>query len=68
VGPMADSSPEDLKRLEEEAKVAQEELKACRDLRRELTDEIHSLNKLIKAHSVKLPKLRMEIEGFDTTR
>jgi structural maintenance of chromosome 4 len=68
MGPMADSSPEDLKRLEEEAKAAQEELKSCRDRRRELTDEIRSLNKLIKAHSVKLPKLRMEIEGFDTTR
>ena len=65
---MADSSPEDLKQLEEEAKAAQEELKACRDRRRELSDEIRSLNKLIKSLSVKLPKLRMEIEGFDTTR
>lgn len=65
---MADSSPEDLKQLEEEAKAAQEELKACRDRRRELSDEIRSLNKLVKSLSVKLPKLRMEIEGFDTTR
>jgi len=63
-----DTSPEELKQLEEEAKVAQDELRACRDRRRELTEEIRTLNKLIKAHSVKLPKLRMEIEGFDTTR
>ena len=66
--PIADSSPENLKQLEEEAKVAQEELKACRDRRRDLSDEIRSLNKLIKSLSVTLPKLRMEIEGFDTTR
>jgi structural maintenance of chromosome 4 len=63
-----DTSPEELKQLEEEAKVAQDELKACRDRRRELIEEIRTLNKLIKTHSVKLPKLRMEIEGFDTTR
>ncbi len=68
VDPIADSSPEDLKQLEQEAKAAQEELKACRDRRRDLSDEIRSLNKLIKSLTVKLPKLRMEIEGFDTTR
>ena len=66
--PIADSSPENLKQLEEEARVAQEKLKACRDRRRDLSDEIRSLNKLIKSLSVKLPKLRVEIEGFDTTR
>lgn len=68
VNPMADSSPEDLEKLEKQALAAQEELKACRTRRRELTDEIRSLNKLIKTLSVKLPKLQMEIEGFDTTR
>ena len=65
---MADSSPEDLKKLEEQAIAAQEEVKACRSRRRELSDEIRSLTKLIKSLSVKLPKLQMEIEGFDTTR
>jgi len=68
VNPMVDSSPEDLQKIEEQAKEAQEELKSCRAKRRELTDEIRSLNKRIKTLSVKLPKLQMEIEGFDTTR
>eukprot|EP00584_Thalassiosira_punctigera_P008532 CAMPEP_0172534302 /NCGR_PEP_ID=MMETSP1067-20121228/6717_1 /TAXON_ID=265564 ORGANISM="Thalassiosira punctigera, Strain Tpunct2005C2" /NCGR_SAMPLE_ID=MMETSP1067 /ASSEMBLY_ACC=CAM_ASM_000444 /LENGTH=1372 /DNA_ID=CAMNT_0013319079 /DNA_START=196 /DNA_END=4314 /DNA_ORIENTATION=- len=68
VNPMAETTPEDCKKLEEQAKAAQEELKACRARRRELTDEIRSLNKRIKSLSVKLPKLQMEIEGFDTTR
>ena len=65
---IADSSPEELKRLEEQANAAQEEVKACRSRRRELSDEIRSLTKLVKSLSVKLPKLRMEIDGFDTTR
>jgi structural maintenance of chromosome 4 len=65
---MTDSSPEELKHLEEQAIAAQEEVKACRSRRRELSDEIRSLTKLIKTLSVKLPKLQMEIEGFDTTR
>lgn len=43
-------------------------MKACRVRRRDLTDEIRKLNKEIKSLSVKLPKLQMEIEGFDTTR
>merc|ERR1719253_1485604 len=66
--PMAEVTPEDCKKLEEQAKVAQEELKACRTQRRELTDEIRTLHKRIKSLSVKLPKLQMEIAGFDTTR
>eukprot|EP00578_Thalassiosira_sp_NH16_P013877 CAMPEP_0181124522 /NCGR_PEP_ID=MMETSP1071-20121207/26531_1 /TAXON_ID=35127 /ORGANISM="Thalassiosira sp., Strain NH16" /LENGTH=1385 /DNA_ID=CAMNT_0023209843 /DNA_START=14 /DNA_END=4171 /DNA_ORIENTATION=- len=65
---MAETSAEDVKKLEEQAKAAQGELKACRAQRRELSDEIRSLNKRIKSLSVKLPKLQMEIEGFDTTR
>ena len=40
MNPMTDSSPEDLAKLEEQAKAAQEELKACRTKRRELTEEI----------------------------
>jgi len=68
VNPMADTSSEDCKKLEEQARAAQEELKACRAQRRELTEEIRSLNKRIKSLSVKLPKLQMDIEGFDTTR
>lgn len=65
---MADSSPEDVKKLEEQAIAAQEKVKTCRSRRRELSDEIRSLTKLIKSLSVKFPKLQMEIEGFDTTR
>jgi chromosome segregation ATPase len=65
---MAETSEEDIKKLEEQAKAAQDELKACRAQRRELTDEIRSLNKRIKTLSVKAPKLLMTIEGFDTTR
>ncbi|EED88922.1 chromosome condensation protein-like protein [Thalassiosira pseudonana CCMP1335] len=62
------TSPEDCKKLEDEAAKAQEEVKKCRVQRRELTDEIRSLNKKIKTLSVKLPQLQMEIAGFDTTR
>lgn len=68
VNPMNETSEEDIKKLEGQVMAAQEEVKACRGQRRELTEEIRSLNKRIKALSVKLPKLKMEIEGFDTTR
>jgi len=66
--PMEEFSTEDCKKLEEQANAAQNELKSCRTLRRELTDEIRSLNKRIKALSVKIPQLQMEIAGFDTSR
>jgi structural maintenance of chromosome 4 len=62
-------SVNDCKALEEEANKAMEELKDCRQRRREIAkDLIPSLKKRIKALSVKIPKLSMEIEGCDTTR
>ncbi|KAL7431823.1 hypothetical protein ACHAXM_002828 [Skeletonema potamos] len=66
--PMEEFSAEDCKKLEEQANVAQNELKSCRIQRRELTDEIRSLEKRIKALSVKIPQLEMEVAGFDTSR
>lgn len=47
---------------------AQEELKKCRGKRRELLEEIRALNKRIKNLEINVPKLEMEIAGFDTTR
>lgn len=58
----------DLKALAEKASKTAEELKQCRQRRRNIAQEIHLLTKRIKALSVRLPKLSIEIEGFDTTR
>jgi structural maintenance of chromosome 4 len=54
--------------LEHEAEQAQELVQQCRKRRRELAEESRSLQRSIKALEVKLPKLRMEIDGFDTSR
>ena len=63
-----DDSANDCKALEEQANKAVEELKECRQRRRDLAKQIQSLTKRVKTLSIKLPKLSMEIEGFDTTR
>jgi structural maintenance of chromosome 4 len=63
-----DESVDDCKALEEQANKAMEEMKQCRQRRRDVAKEIQSLKKRVKTLSVKLPKLAMEIEGFDTTR
>ena len=58
----------DLKAIEEEGNKAVEQLKRCRQRRRDVSQEIHLLRKRGKTLSVRLPKLSIEIEGFDTTR
>lgn len=63
-----DDSDHDCKALEEQANKAVEELKGCRQRRRDIAQEIQVLKKRVKALSLKLPKLSMEIEAFDTTR
>ena len=68
IDPLSETTAEDCKKLELEAMLAQEELKKCREKRRQLVDEIRMLTKRIKSLSVKLPQLEMEIAGFDTTR
>jgi structural maintenance of chromosome 4 len=63
-----DDSAYDCKALEEQANKAVEELKGCRQRRRDIAQEIQGLKKRVKALSLQLPKLSMEIEAFDTTR
>mmetsp|Transcript_25360 Transcript_25360/g.48677 ORF Transcript_25360/g.48677 Transcript_25360/m.48677 type:complete len:1374 (+) Transcript_25360:115-4236(+) len=65
---MSEFSEDDCAKLEKEAKEVQELVQKCRAQRRELSDEIRSLSKLIKTLSIKPPQLQMEIAGFDTTR
>jgi structural maintenance of chromosome 4 len=63
-----DDTVDDSKAIEEQASRAAEELKGCRQRRRDIAQEIQLVTKKIKALSIRLPKLSMEIEGFDTTR
>uniref|UniRef100_A0A7S4QBT5 Structural maintenance of chromosomes protein 4 n=1 Tax=Ditylum brightwellii TaxID=49249 RepID=A0A7S4QBT5_9STRA len=65
---VSDTSEEDCRKIQAQAKEALEELQKCRSTRRALSDEIRSLEKRIKTLSVKIPKLAMEIAGCDTTR
>lgn len=59
---------DDFKAIEEQTSKVVEELKGCRQRRRDIAQEIQVLTKSIKAISIKVPKLSIEIEGFDTTR
>lgn len=43
-------------------------MQQCRSSRKKLSDEMKNLSKRIKALEVKLPKLSMEIDAFDTSR
>lgn len=66
--PLSDGSVEECAKIESQAEKALEELKQCRIQRRNLTSEVRDLKKRIKALSVKIPKLSMEIASCDTTR
>ena len=68
INPIDQSSAEECKRLEQEAAKALELVQQCRKRRRELSDEARRLRKSIKTLEVTIPKLTMEIEGFDTSR
>ena len=63
-----DAPDDDIRSIEEHAAEVLEELKGCRQRRKEIALEIDALKKVVKALGTKLPKLLMEIEGFDTTR
>ncbi|GMH75726.1 hypothetical protein TrRE_jg1036, partial [Triparma retinervis] len=65
---VADAGAEDAKELEDKANKAMMMYKECRKNRRDLAEEIHTLNKTIKTLTVKIPKLEMELAGVDTTR
>ncbi|GKY99335.1 hypothetical protein MPSEU_000888500 [Mayamaea pseudoterrestris] len=58
----------DCDRLEGEVQKCQQLLHDLRTQRKDLLDEIRQLKQRIKAYESKLPKLSMEIAGFDTTR
>ncbi|GMH76872.1 hypothetical protein TL16_g07223 [Triparma laevis f. inornata] len=53
---------------EKKAQSAMAAYKECRERRKGLIEEIRSLEKIIKTLTVKVPKLRMEVEGVETTR
>jgi structural maintenance of chromosome 4 len=59
---------DDSQQLQEQAAQALELLQQCRKRRKALVEEIRTLKKSVKALTLKLPKLEMEIEGCDTTR
>lgn len=63
-----DDSVNDCKELEQQAAQALELLQECRKRRKALTEEIRTLNKRVKALTLQIPKLAMEIGGCDTTR
>ena len=63
-----DESMDDSQQLQEQAAQALELLQECRKRRKALAEEIRTLKKRVKALTLKLPKLEMEIEGCDTTR
>jgi structural maintenance of chromosome 4 len=62
-----DDSGDNSKALEKQANKAMEEIRQCRQHRRVLAKQIQSLKKRVETLSVKLPKLAVKIEGFDTT-
>jgi len=57
-----------VERLELETQKAHELLQECRKRRLDLKGEIRSFVKVLKNLEVSVPKLQMEIEGFETTR
>jgi structural maintenance of chromosome 4 len=63
-----DNQSLDCKRIEQEAAKTQALLQECRSSRKKLGDEIKSLVKARKALDIRLPKLSLEISGFDTSR
>jgi len=63
-----DDESEGCKRLEQEAAHAQQSLQECRQRCKEVAEEIRLLHKNVKVLEIKLPKLEMEVRGFDTTR
>lgn len=67
---LADEEDEaaDATSLQEAVLEAQRLLQECRKMRKELGDEIRLLKKNVKSLEMKLPKLTVELGGFETTR
>lgn len=63
-----DESEKTIETLELKAKEMEATLKECSDRRREIKGELKSLAKAIKSLEIKLPKLKLEIDGCETTR
>eukprot|EP00529_Nitzschia_sp_RCC80_P007618 CAMPEP_0113519648 /NCGR_PEP_ID=MMETSP0014_2-20120614/43643_1 /TAXON_ID=2857 /ORGANISM="Nitzschia sp." /LENGTH=1376 /DNA_ID=CAMNT_0000417403 /DNA_START=114 /DNA_END=4244 /DNA_ORIENTATION=- /assembly_acc=CAM_ASM_000159 len=57
-----------LEKLIAQAQDAQGKIQAVRERRREIKGQLRSLAKTIKSLEVGIPKLRLEIDGCDTTR
>jgi structural maintenance of chromosome 4 len=63
-----DDSEKLMEQLDKECEKIQELLQECRKRRREIKDEFRALTKTAKSLENKLPKLKLEINGCDTTR
>lgn len=59
---------QDCQRLEDETKKVQQLIQECRSRRNSLAEEVRALKKRVKTLEIQLPKLDLEIEGYDTTR
>jgi len=66
--PLLDGSKEECAKLEAHAEKSLHDLKECRVQRRGLAGEVRDLKKRVKALSIQIPKLVMEIASCDTTR
>lgn len=58
----------DCQKLEAETEQAQQLLQECRNRRKDLVEEIRALKKRVKALEVVLPKLTIDLSGFENTR
>ena len=58
----------DCQKLEAETEQAQQLLQEYRNRRKELVEEIRALKKRVKALEVALPKLTIDLSGFENTR
>ena len=60
-------SSDELKSLESRVAGSQKLLAECRAARKSVTEEIRTLKKTIKSLDIKVPKLQVEMRGFDST-
>ncbi|GMH53692.1 hypothetical protein TrST_g10176 [Triparma strigata] len=65
---VVDADADAAEEYEAKAQRAMKAYKECRERRKELVEEIRSLEKIIKTLTVKVPKLRMEVDGVENTR
>ena len=63
-----DASQDRAAELEAQAQQAQQKYESCRQQRRDAEHAVRDAQKRVKELSIKIPKLQLELGGFDTTR